>query len=273
MQFILYLIQKHRNFLLFFVLELIALFFTIQFHSYQKSKFINSANGITGGLYNSVTSFRSYLYLKDENTMLIKENSELKNKLLKKAVTPTSFKDSIDLRFQQKFEYASAKIINNDFHKNNNFLTINKGKKDSISPYMAVVNAKGIIGITSNTSNNYTSAISVLNTHFKVNARLKKAAYFGTLTWNGKSYDQVQLIDIPRQASLKIGDTIVTGGRSAIFPEGILIGSVSDIEYQNNRYEKINVSLFNDVRNVSNVYIIKNLHKQEIQKLENSNND
>lgn len=273
MQFILYLIQKHRTFLLFFVLELIALFFTIQFHSYQKSKFINSANGITGGLYNSVTSFRSYLYLEDENTLLAKENSELRNKLSEQISIPVSFKDSINGKFQQKFQYAPAKIINNDFHKNNNFITLNRGKKDSILPDMAVINAKGIIGITANTSKNYTSAISVLNTNFKVNARLKKANYFGTLTWNGKSYQEVQLIDIPRQASLKVGDTIVTGGRSAIFPEGVLIGSVSSIQYQNNRYEKINVNLFNDVRNVTNVYIVRNLQKEEIKQLESKNND
>lgn len=273
MQFLLYLIQKNRNFLLFFVLELIALFFTIQFHSYKKSKFINSANSITGGVYNSVTSFRSYLHLADENELLVQENRDLKNSILKQTSTFNSPKDSVDIQFNQKFEYVTAKIINNDFHKQNNFLTIDKGTTNSIESDMAIVNAKGIIGITFNTSSNYSSAISVLNTKFKVNARLKKSSFFGTLNWNGKSHHNVQLIDIPRQASIIVGDTIVTGGRSAIFPEGILIGEISDIKYTNNRYEEINIRLFNDVRNVTNVYIIKNLHKNEILELEQQNNE
>ncbi len=274
MQFILYLIQKHRNFLLFFVLQLIAFFFTIQYHSYRKSKFINSANNISGGIYNNVTSFRTYLYLKDENTLLTKENSLLKNQLfLKNKAIKSVFKDSIDATFQQKFTYSPAKIINNDFHKRNNYLTLSVGEKDSIQPDMAVVNSLGIIGITSNTSTNYATAISVLNTNFRVNARLKNNEYFGTLTWNGKEQNIVQLQDIPRQAKLSVGDTIVTGGRSAIFPEGILIGNVTNIKFEHNQYQQIDIHLFNDVKNVSNVYIIKNLHKTEIKQLEKQTYD
>ncbi|MGY5351852.1 rod shape-determining protein MreC [Wenyingzhuangia sp. IMCC45533] len=273
MQFIFYLIQKHRNFLLFFVLELIALFLTIQYHSYRKSKFINSANNLSGGVYNSVTSFRSYLYLKEENTLLAQENGKLKNYILKNTPTHLEFKDSVDLGFNQKFQYAPAKIINNDFHKRNNYLTLNIGEKDNIRQDMAIVNSLGIIGITTNTSNNYASAISVLNTNFKANARLKNNEYFGTITWDGRTHNTVQLEDIPRQAQLSVGDTIITGGRSAIFPEGILIGKVVNINFEHNRYQQINVKLFNDVRNVSNVYIIKNLHKNEIEQLEKSTYD
>lgn len=273
MQFILYLIQKNKSFLLFFVLELIALFLTIQFHSYRKSKFINSANEISGGMYNSITSFRDYLHLKEENEILAEQNTKLINYIIGNTPNKTVFIDSLDVSNQQKYQYTPAKIINNDFHKNNNFITIDKGLNDSINVDMAVVNPKGIIGITTNVSSNYVSAISVLNTHFKVNAKLKNADYFGTLSWNGKSHLEAQLKDIPRQAVLKVGDTIVTGGRSSIFPAGILIGSVSKINYRNNRYEQIDVALFNDVRNVSNVYIIKNLHKSEIEDLEKKRNE
>jgi rod shape-determining protein MreC len=268
MQFILYLIQKNRNFLLFFVLEFIALFLTIQFHSYQRSKFINSANQITGGVYNSITSFREYLQLKKENELLAKENTKLLNYFLANQQKQIVFLDSVNREHHQKFKYIPAKIINNDFHKLNNYITINKGLGDHVDIDMAVVNTKGIIGITSNVSKNYTSAISVLNSNFKVNAKLKNADYFGTLTWNGKSTTKAQLKDIPRQAVLSIGDTIITGGRSSIFPAGIPIGSISDITYREDRVKEINIELFNDIKNVTNVSIIKNFHKIEIDNLE-----
>ena len=35
--------------------------------------------------------------------------------------------------------------------------------------------------------------------------------------------------DIPETADIKIGDSIITGGMSLIFPEGINIGVVSEI--------------------------------------------
>lgn len=272
MQFILYLIQKNRSFLLFFVLELIALFLTIQFHSYQKSKFINSANQLSGGLYNNITSFRDYLNLKKENELLAIENTKLINSININH-SKIVFSDSLDKNNHQKFQYIPAKIINNDFHKSNNYITLNKGINDSVNVDMAIVNSTGIIGITTNISEHYSSAISILNTNFLVNAKLKNADYFGTLSWNGKKNTTVQLKDIPRQADIKIGDTIITGGRSSIFPAGIPIGHISEIYYKNNRYEEIDIELFNDVRNITNVYMIKNLHKLEIENLEKNRNE
>ena len=54
MQQLIYFIKTFRFFLLFLVLEIFALYFTIQYHSYHKSKFVNSANVITGGFYNKL---------------------------------------------------------------------------------------------------------------------------------------------------------------------------------------------------------------------------
>jgi rod shape-determining protein MreC len=137
---------------------------------------------------------------------------------------------------------------------------------------MAVVNAKGIIGFTDNLSPNYGRIQSILNKNTKINARLKNG-YFGTLQWNGLDYNTVQLIDIPRQAPVKIGDTIETGGKSAIFPEGILIGTVIEINKDNAVDNVINVKLFNDMAVIGPVYVIKNLQKVEIKRLETSGNE
>ena len=77
-----------------------------------------------------------------------------------------------------------------------------------------------------------------------------------------------QVIDIPRQAVIKIGDTIITGGKSAIFPEGINIGIINDFKFEKNQYQQINVLLFNDMSSISNIQIVKNLQKKEQQHLE-----
>ena len=68
-----------------------------------------------------------------------------------------------------------------------------------------------------------------LNNSSKINVRLKNSNHFGSLIWNGDDYAYVQITDFPRQAKLKKGDTIITGGKSAIFPEGINIGTIQEI--------------------------------------------
>jgi rod shape-determining protein MreC len=112
----------------------------------------------------------------------------------------------------------------------------------------------------------------ILNSNSKINARLKNSFHFGTLLWNGKDYNIVQLEDIPRQATVQIGDTIVTGGRSTIFPEGILIGTIKNSDTKNS-LRSIDIQLFNDMSNISHVYIVKSLDKTEINTLENSENE
>lgn len=266
MQFILSLIQKNRHILLLCVLELIAFVLTIQLHSYHKSKFISSANAVTGGVYNNLISISDFFLLDDENERLIQENERLYNLLETKQLksTDTVFLD----KSESKFRYIATSIINNDYHHNDNFITLNKGKNHGIATDVAVVNSLGIIGIVSKTSKNYSVAISVLNKFFKTNAKFKNTPYFGTITWNGKEINIVQLQDIPRQAEVKLGDTIVTGGRSSIFPTGIPIGSVHNVNFVNNHYQNIDIKLFNDFKTINSAYLIQNFHKSEIQNLE-----
>ena len=225
-------------------------------------------------MYNQVSNISNYFSLKSINEELIIENIRLINLLQQKRATPFSSDSTLidTVKYSQKYTFLNAKIINNNYSNAFNFLTIDKGENDGLAKEMAVINGKGIIGITDNTSPNYTRVQSILNKNSKLNARLKNG-YFGTLKWSGLDYNIVQLTDIPRQAPVKIGDTIETGGKSTIFPEGILIGTVFKIDSNKSIDKVIDVKLFNDMSNIGAVYVIKNLHKKEIKSLENPINE
>lgn len=276
MQQIIYFIRKFRYFLLFLLLETIAIIFTIQHHSYHTSKFVNSANEISGGLYSKINSINEFFHLKKENKLLIEENIRLKNYLERKEINfdikSTLIIDSS--QYFQKYEFTEAKVINNNFSKRNNTLTINKGENHGLTSDLGVINSNGIIGVIENISSNFATVLSILNNNSSINVRLKNNNHFGTLIWNGRTHTTTQLIDIPRQAVIKVGDTIITGGKSAIFPEGINVGTIKDFIFENNQYKEINVLLFNDMSSIGYVQIIKNLQKAEQKKLEqNTSNE
>lgn len=275
MQQLIYFFQKFKYFLFFLLLQFIALVITFNNLSFQKSKFVNSANAISGGLYSQVANISDYFSLKSENEILLEENTYLRNLLeLKNIVSLNKDSAIVDSTlYFQKYTFLNADIIKNSYASAFNFLTINKGKKQGLQREMAVINSKGIIGITDNSTSNYTRVQSILNKNSSINARLKNNRYFGSLKWNGENYNVVQLTDIPRQAPIKVGDTIETGGRSAIFPEGILIGSVIKVNNTSTVNNSIDVKLFNDMSNLGPVYVIKNLHKLELETLENTNNE
>lgn len=267
MQQIINFIIRNKNFLLFFLLFGISLIFTIQSHSYHKSKFINSANFLTGGIYNSMNNISGYFNLKSQNELLTEENRQLRSLLKKISVKPDSnYVDS--LTFNVPYKFYTANVIKNSYALSNNFLTINKGKKDSIKEDFGVISSKGIIGIIDKISNGYSTVISILNTTNKISAQLKKTNHFGTLTWNGKTPELIQLIDIPKVAPVSKGDTIVTSGRSSIFPKGVPIGIIEAFELdQAENYYEIDIRLFNDMTNVEHVYIIENVNIEEITNL------
>lgn len=275
MQQLIFFIQRFKYFLFFLLLESIAFSLILTNLNFQKSKFVNSTNSVVGGIYSQKSKITAYFNLKYENELLAAENARLKNELQRKVVTSQIIDSTIvdTVRYFQKFSFTIGKIINNNYNKEFNFLTLDIGKNQGIDKEMAVINSLGIVGIIDNTSDKYARVQSILNKNSKINARLRNSNYFGTLDWNGDDYRTVQLIDIPRQAPLKIGDTIETGGKSTIFPEGILIGTVSKINKGNSAENRVVIKLFNDMSNLGTVYVIKNFDKLEIQQIENLENE
>jgi len=271
MQQIVNFIIKYKYFLFFLLLEFIAVLFTIQSHSYHKSKFVNSANFVTGGIHKRVNVFKEFTQLKVYNEQLLEENTLLKNILSQKlndsSINSTEVIDTV--KYFQKYSYLLAKVIHNQYHNKYNYLTIDKGSRHGVKPDQGVINSKGIIGITNSVSNNYATVLSILNENSKINVRLLNSYYFGSLAWDGDHYNTLQLIDLPIQANIKNGDTIITGGKSTIFPEGIPVGTVLDFSKENNSYQHINIKLFNDMSAIGPVTIINNFDKAEINTLEN----
>jgi rod shape-determining protein MreC len=267
MQQIIFFFIRNKNFLLFGILFVIAFFLTIQSHSFHNSKFVTSANFLSGSIYNTKKEITGYFGLKEQNSQLVEENIRLRKTLesYQKAI-PIPDLDSTILPNQYRF--VGAEVINNNYSKTKNQLTINKGSKDSILLDMGVITSKGLVGIVNNVTKNYARIQSILNTNSQINAKLKKSNQFGFLTWNTKDPNVIQLIEIPRIAQLVVGDTIVTGGKSSIFPKGILIGTIKDFKLSKDDSYIVDVLLFNDMTNLGHVYAIENKDIEEIEMLE-----
>ncbi len=268
MRGLLRLILKYHFFLLFIILESISFFLIIQNHYYQKAGFLNSANIVSGYIYAGVHSFTEYLSLKQANKELAIENVAIRNRL-SRCIQKKPDKTTSKQLYHQHYVYIPARVINNSVNRQNNHLTLNKGSKYNIKPGMAVISANGIVGIVKNVSNNFSSVISVLNTNLRVSAKIKKNAYYGSLAWDGTDYSKALLNEIPFHVNISVGDTIITSGYSAIFPEGILIGTISEFDVkQGDNFYDISVNLSTNFKNLSYVYIIRNFLKKEQINLE-----
>ena len=274
MQQIINFLIRNKNNILFLLLLTFSLFLTIQSHSYQKSKFISSANFLSGGIYSWTSNINTYFNLEQYNLRLLEENERLRTRLATYedtlAIEPFTDTSAIG----SDYIFRASEVINNNYAKTDNYLTLKTGARDGIKRDMGVITSKGIVGIVENVSPNYSTVISILNSNSRINAQLKKSNHFGTLVWNGQDPNIVQLIDVPSIAPLAEGDTIITGGRSLIFPKGIPIGSVQNFSLdQSESYYQIDIQLFNDMTNIGYVYIIENTQQEEIRKLQDLSRD
>lgn len=269
MQQIIGFIVKNGLRLLFLLLFGISLYLTISYHSFHRSRFVNSSSRVAGFIYMNTSSIKEYFSLKSENERLQRENLVLKEYFLNhsqnKSIDP---RKSIVL-LDKQIDVISSKVIKNVYRNQKNILTIKGGTNQGVKKDMGVISDRGIVGIVENTSSNYATVLSVLNTDFQIVAKLKKNNHFGTLSWNGKSTGFVQVVDIPRIATVVKGDTIVTQSDSKAFPEDTPIGVIEKIylDKQTNSFT-LDVRLFTDMTNLGRVYVVENEDRAEITELE-----
>ena len=261
-------ILGNRNAFLYGILLLISLLFTFRSHSYHQSKIFNSSRWLSGNVYGISKNISSYFELKEVNEKLEEENRRLKSFIYNQT---KSIPSDLELAPLNSFEIISGHVINNSFASTNNYITIDRGKNQGLEQDMGVVTSFGLLGIIENTSNNFATVQSILNTKSIINAKIKNTNYFGSLIWDTQNYEEVQLTDIPKSVPLVVGDTVVTGGMSSIFPENIPIGVIKKYDLNESKsFYDINVSLFNDMTNLNVVYVIKSKLRDEQLQLENS---
>lgn len=265
---ILRFIFKYHYFLLFLLLETLSFFLLVSYNQPHQQIFLNSSGNLATSVFELKTSFNNYVSLKKANEELSRENALLRSQLFNSTdqgtlTSATSYSDD------SLYYFISAKVVNNSVNKLHNYLTIDKGNKHGMHPGMGVISARGLVGVTRNVSKNYTTIISLLNTQLKISAKLRDTDYFGSLTWTGYSPTNAMLYEIPAHARVSVGDAIVTSGYSAIFPEGILIGTIENFELkQGEGFYEIDVRLSVDFNNLTYVESIKNSMKDEQVELE-----
>ncbi|MCK4749632.1 MAG: rod shape-determining protein MreC [Bacteroidales bacterium] len=268
MRTLLRFIQKYSNFLLFLLLETIAIALIAQGSNFQRSRIIGFNRQVTGTIFSKVDGAREYLSLRDANEQLAYENMELRNSLEKVSGLMDSATVIHELRGSQQFDYVPTRIVHNSVYKQYNYITLDKGKKQGVFRDMGVISDGGLVGIVFESSNNFATVIPVINRDFRLSVKIKSNNYAGILQWGGESPLYAILTEIPFHVNLLEGDTILTSGFSSIFPEGIEVGSIESFALEKGNFYDIKVRLSTDFQSLFHVNVIRNYRQEEQLNLE-----
>jgi rod shape-determining protein MreC len=272
MERLLLFVYQNRAFFSFLALEIFCAWLIVQNNQYQGTKFFNSSNGLVATLNNFSQGVRDYFQLSEVNRMLAEENAALKKQLgrpghpIVYALDSMTIQDSVMVK---QYDFISAKVVNNhvDFFKN--YITIDKGRDAGLEPGMGVISPLGVVGKVKTVSSHYSVVTSILHIDWMVSALLKRTGDFGTVQWQGSDPDHIILKYIPPHVKPMVGDSVVTSGFNAIFPDGVMIGTIDDVKLRNGAlFYDLQVKLSQDFRKLSFVTLVKNNLRQEQDSVE-----
>lgn len=270
---------KYSTWFVFTFYVIISCIFLFDKNPYQHHVYMTSAGKLTAGVYDLSHNITSYFNLRETNEELQVQNARLEEELL-------AMKASIQL-YQERYyadtmcvvdslkpyRFIIASVINNTLHKPYNYITINKGSADGLRPEMGVVDQNGIVGVVNVVGEKYSRLISLLNPNFRLSCKVKGNEAFGSLVWDGKDPQVALLEELPRHTVYTTGDTVITSGYSAMFPEGIPVGIVAGSEKTiDDNFYTLRVNLLTDFSRLSTVRVIASDIANDIRAVETDGN-
>lgn len=225
-------LAKYNHWFVFILLEVICFVLLFKFNNFQGSVYFSSANAVAGKVYEYNSSVTTFFNMSQSNKKLSERNLILEQQV--RALTQyiaTHHGDSLAMEQCQKqalagFKLIPAKVIQSTINREDNLITIDKGKADGIHEDMGVACGTGVVGVVYMASDHYSIVLPVINVNSNISVMIRKRGYFGFLHWKGTPSDIAYVDDVPRHARFALGDYVVTNGYSSIFPPGIMVGKI-----------------------------------------------
>lgn len=266
---------RYGAWFLFVFYAAISCFLLFQRNPFQHHVYLTSANAVVSGVYDVAANVTGYINLRDINADLQRRTADLESEVIalrehNRALRQQLLQDSLRTTDSLgRFRFILATVVNNSVVNPYNYITVNKGRLDSIQPEMGVMDQNGVVGMVNTVSDHHARIISLLNPNFRLSCKLRGNDAFGSLVWDGKSPYEAILEELPKQVRFHKGDTIITSGYSAVFPEGIPVGTIiGSTRGEDDNFNTLRIKLLTDFSTLSTVKVISNRDIADIRQAE-----
>ena len=195
---------------------------------------------VTSAVSSKCNDFRNYVYdvfyVYDQNRELKAQNDDLK---LKVARTSELEAENANLRqllnykkANLQFDLLPAKVIGRDSATWSSHIIINRGTDDGVQKNMTVITPDGLVGNIHEAYASYSEVELITDPRSAVGSIVQRAnsRVAGIVKGSADSNSAINMTNIPQNANIVEGDTIITSGFGGIYPKGIPIGSVAAIK-------------------------------------------
>lgn len=261
---------------MFLFLQVIAIWFLINYNRFYRAKGMGIANEVTGWVNTRYNSMEDFIRMREENKRLLRMNDSLMNLLPFNFVrTDTAVRitrDSIPfdtLGHYRHYSWRDAQVVYNTVNAEKNYLQLNRGSNHGISDNMGVFSSNGgLVGQVVNVSPNFSQVMSLLHVNNRVSVIVKKTGSSGMISWDGKNPRFLTLNNISKSDSLVKGDTILTGNYSLSFPPGHMVGTVEEVVADNStNFYVLKIRTTANFSDLQQVMVVENLQYNDQNQL------
>lgn len=176
--------------------------------------------------------------LREKNDALLKETALLEeqvHKLRELELENLRLKNLLHYKEEKSSNYqlVMGKVIGRAPSSWYSTIIIDIGSSDGIKKDMPVVNHQGLVGIVASVTANTAEVQLILDAAGGVGARIYESrATPGVVL--GTESGLLRLAFVRHDALIEVGQTVVTSGLSSLYPKGIRIGSVAEVNLEPN---------------------------------------
>lgn len=262
---LIYFIKKIYTPLIFFFLEIMALYIYSSSSPYAASQLRSYSHQIFGWCGSQFTAMRNYFSLDSENIALNERIAQLETVLAAyRNHYPQSVEAEIDI---SPNSYIAAKVVSNTLSSKQNYIVVNKGLEDNVRIGMSVLSPEGYaVGHITNCSQRFSIATSILNTTLKISARLSDDRSMCLAFWDGVDAHMFNATDISKYAKVVQGESVEAADFSEYFPAGAIIGTIESFEMNDdNTMYNCKLRLAADMSRLDNVILVDNSDIDEVK--------
>jgi len=165
-----------------------------------------------------------------KNQLAAKEN--LRYQLLELQKENHRLREMLEFKKRTAYRLLPAEVIARDPSHWFETITINKGYADGVEKDMAVVTSQGLVGNVLFVSRNSSQVLMLTDSRRAVSAlvqRSREPGFVGIVEGYPERKGCLRMINLPPEANIQPGDTVISSGLGGVFPKGLIIGHVLEV--------------------------------------------
>lgn len=215
---------------------------------------------------------------------VVEENEKLKNQineitfkneeLMEAAIENKRLRKLLLFREHINPPQISAEVISLDLSSQFQMFRIDRGEKDDLHPGMAVLGAGGILGQIFRTSGSFSDVLLATDRNSSMDAEVQRSGARGIIVGAGRKAFKMQFKFLSRAEDIKIGDLVVTSGLDGVFPNGLSIGYIIEVDRPEvGIFQQAQIQPTANFAKIKEVLVILKADRPELPGLKVSKND